>query len=329
MRHLCLAILLLLAGIPPALANNPFGLMLWPAAGEPLSLLAARAAGLGVAWFRPPAVFIDRWRPGTPCPDCAALRHLGLNIVLTVRSDNRDARAVPMQSYKTILASVLDAWNPAVLVIENEENLSPRYSAAPDLYAIELAAGCALAHARGIACANGGLSADAAASLAWFTLLDDGKPDQACDFARNAFYGEADRQAGASLCAYRASKDVPAAQRARMLAGADRLMPIYRAAPIDVLNFHWHGHDAATLATTANLLSRLSGKPTMSNDIRLRPWDADPMFVRPLLRAAFASQLKVAVWYSLDTAGSVSLFNDDGSLRPTGAAFARQMSGRK
>ncbi len=329
MQRLWFAFLLLLTGVRPALADNPFGLMLWPTGGEPLSLLAARTAGIGAAWFRPPAVRADRWRLGGSCPDCAALSHLGLNIVLTVRSDNQVGQPLDEDAYRAILASILDTWKPAVLVIESEENLSPRFAAAPELYAARLAAGCALAHARGIACTNGGLSAEAAASLTWLSLLDEGKVAQACEFARAAFYSEGDPQAGAALCGYRASQEVPADLRARMLANADRLIAVYRAAPIDALNFHWCSHDAAALATTADLLSRLSGKPAMSNEIRQRPWDADPAYVRPLLRAAFASRLKVAIWYSLDAPDAVSLFNEDGSLRPGGRAFARQMSGRK
>src|SRR5690242_8078020 len=46
----------LLAGSRPALAYNPFGVMLGTAGDRDLSLSVARAAALGVAWYRPPTI---------------------------------------------------------------------------------------------------------------------------------------------------------------------------------------------------------------------------------------------------------------------------------
>ena len=340
-----LLLFLLTGAAPPARADNPFGVMLWPIAGEDFRLLASRAAGLGVAWFRPPAVFIDRWQPSGPCKGCAGLARSGLGLVLTIRNGGHDSPphrpSTPPTDYDAFgktLGNILDSWTPSYLVVENEENVGSFYSGNDSgrwdqttaaAYGHELDIACAVAHSRGIACANGGLSSEAAAAVTWLDLIESGKADRACDFARRAFYTRDDADAGAALCAYRNPSSVPKELRARLLANADLLLPIYRSSQIDAVNFHWYGHDAGALATVADALSRATGKPAMSNEMGQRRWDADPAYVRPLLRAAFAVRLKVAVWFSLDTDDTLSLLNQDGTLRPSGEQFARQMSGRK
>ena len=148
-------------------------------------------------------------------------------------------------------------------------------------------------------------------------------------FARRALYTEDEPEAGVALCRYRTVAEVPPERRDALLKNADRLIPVYRAAPIDAVNFHWYGHDAGALATTAAILGQLTGKPVLSNEIGQRPWDVTPARVRPLMRAAFAAQLKAAIWYSIDSPFSRSLFEESGALRPSGLEFAKQMSGRK
>lgn len=324
-----------LLGGTPAMAENPFGVMLWPAAGQDTPLLVARAAALGVAWFRPPAVFVDRWRPGAPCPACAALARSGLKVALTVRNGGEAATRRPSEppadlaAYEHSLAAIVEAWHPAILVVEHEENNPASYNATAAAYEDQLRAACAVAHGHGAACTNGGLTSDAAAGLAWLALLDEGKTERACDFARRVYSTEDDPDAGGALCSYTSRAAVPPEVRTRLLGNAEALLPVYRRAPLDVLNFHWYGHDASALAETAAVLARLTGKPVMSNEIGQRPWDAAPSHVRALLRGAFAAGVSPAIWYSVDGPGSVSLFNEDGSLRPAGREFAHQMSGRK
>lgn len=341
-RRLSLAFLLLLAGVPAAHADNPFGITLWPGPGQDLSLLAARASGLGVSWVRPPAVFVDHWQPGQPCRPCEALARTGLHVALTVRHGGEDfalrrpsSPPSDLTAYANALATILDAWKPAVLVVENEENDPSFYTAGGSggetaaAYGRELAAACAMAHQRGIACANGGLSGASAAALTWLDLLDRGRPDMACSFARRAFYGDGAHPQAARLCTYHTPEEVPQALKADLLRGADLFLAVYRSAPIDAVNLHWYGRDAGALALVADTLARLAGKPVMSNELGLARADANPANVRPLLRAAFAAGIRPAIWFSVDTPYTASLFNPDGTLRPTGSEFARQMSGRK
>lgn len=325
-----------------ARADNPFGVMLWPRGGDDLSLISARAKGLGVGWLRPPAVFIDRWQIGTPCPVCAEPARAGLDVALTVRNGGWDytprrpsTPPADIDSYKRTLSSILVAWKPKILVVENEETNPQFYRAGPtaaenlSAYRNELSAACSVAHAQGIACTNGGLSSDVAAALTWFTMLERGAPETACGFAKRAFPTTSTGPTAENLCQYQTASDVPADVKTALLHDGDQILDFYKAAPIDMVNLHWFGRDAAVLANVADVLTHVSGKPVMSNELGQWRWDADPLNVRPLLRAAFAAGVRPAIWFSIDTPSTLSLFEEDGSLRQTGREFAHQMSGRK
>jgi hypothetical protein len=338
MRWRLLILLCLLLAAPSARADNPYGLALWPAPGQDLGLTAARAAALGIAWFRPPTLYVDRWRPDASCGACRALQHSDLQLAITVRNNGHDRPSTPptdLAAYQQTIGAILDQWRPALISIEDEENRSARFSDGhspngwengadlPAAYRQELIAACSAAHARQIACSNGGLSFSAVAGLTWLTLLREGKTDLACLYARRTL------PEGETLCAFHHAEDVPQDQRESLLQNAERLLPIYRSSPIDAVNIHWYGADANALAQTIDVIARLTGKKVMSNEIGQLRAHADPIQIRPLLRAAMAAHLSPAIWYSIDSRDSVSLFDPDGRLRPAGAEFAHQMSGQK
>lgn len=313
----------------PARADNPFGVMLWPGQGE-FSLTLARARGLGVAWFRPPALSADRWAPES-CSGCDLYAGSGFKIALTVRASSgeggRGVSAPPanLALYAKTLRQIVAAWRPAFLVVEEEEDNPSRFRD-PDPafsgYRGQLAQACAAAHAEGAACTNGGLSYEGATALTWIDFLERGEPEAACAFAGRVFPGE-------GWCAYRDAAEAKRAMGAR-IDGLKLLVALYRASPVDAVNFHWYGRDARALHDATAYLSRATGKPLVSNEMGLRPGRSDdPAIIRPILRAAFAADLKMAIWYSIDGGGSVSLFDDSGRLRPAGWEFQRQMSGRK
>jgi hypothetical protein len=339
-------ILLLLLGLTvssePAWADNPFGLMLWPTSPDDLTLVSARAKGVGVGWLRPPAVFIDRWQIGIPCAICQQPSRAGLDVALTVRNGGRDYAPrqpsyapLDLERYKQVLSSILESWKPRILVVENEEDNPQFYRGGPTseenivAYGRELKTACAVAHAQKIACANGGLSGESAIGLTWLSLLERGTSEDACKFAKHAYYREGDKDAGESLCRYQTPAQIPEDVKTALLRDGDRLLALYKSAPIDMVNLHWYGHDAGVFANVVDVLARASGKPVMSNEIGLWRWDTEPIYVRPLLRAAFAAGVNPAIWFSLETPSTQSLFNEDGSLRQTGREFAHQMSGRK
>ncbi len=325
-------VLLLMAVSPAAWAENPYGVALWPAPGQDLSLMAARAGALDVAWFRPPPLYVDRWRPDARCPDCKALAKSGLSVALVVRNTGRDAMprrpsAPPedVEAYSRVVGAMLDQWHPALLVVEEEENRLYRFAGTAVDYRKELETACQAAHQRNTPCANGGLSYEAVTAATWLQLLKDGKPDIACDYAKRAFYERL-----GTVCAYRRAEDVPPDLREKLLQGADTLLPIYKAATfLTYVNFRWNGRDAAALAQTIDAIGRVTNKPVVSTDLSLRRGDSDPGHVRPLMRAALAGGMKVAIWTSADSEDSTALFDEQGRLRPAGQEFAHQMSGRK
>jgi len=227
------------------------------------------------------------------------------------------------------LDSVLEAWSPALLVIDDEEDAAvpPGMAAiAAATYAERLRAACEIAHARGIPCANGGLTERRGALFAWLSLRDHGSTERACAFAQSVFPREADTVA--ALCTAQEGDIRAAERRAALSQDTERWIEAYRATPVDWVNFHWFSPDARAFAETAEAIGRATGKPVMSNALGQRPWNADAKAVRPVLRAAVAARLRLAIWYSLDTSGTVSLLEADGRLRPTGWEFQRQLSGR-
>lgn len=312
-----------------ARADNLYGVMLFPNPGEDYALTLARARGLGVSWFRPPTIALEKWEAGKSCATCAIFARSGLHLAIDVRNVADTSTQEPSQppadpdAFRKTLDSVIGAWTPSLVAVESEEDTPASFDGGADAvkaYLAELDAACAVAHAHRAWCTNGGLSGGGAAGVTWLGFLAAGQADRACDFAKRALPGE-------SLCAYRTVADVPAALRQRIAGRAEELVAAYRTAPIDLVNFHWFGADSQAFAEVASYLAHATGKPVITNELGLRRGAADPALVRPLLRAAYAEGMRLAVWYSVDTATTVSLFGRDGLLRPAGWEFQRQLSG--
>ena len=315
----------LLAGPGLAAAESPFGVMLFPNPGEDFSLVLARARGLGVAWFRPPTIALGQWSSAAPCLSCAVYLRSGLKLAITIRNVDdtamRQTAHPPAHpdAFLTAVKNVVGAWRPSLVAVESEENAGSSYQGAPAAYLAELKAACDVVHKAGALCANGGITGAAAATLTWLDFLAQGHVERACDFSQRALPGE-------ELCAYHKPDEVPPAVRDRLLGGADQLLALYRAAPIDLVNFHWFGGDLRAFAEVANYLAHAAGKPAMTNEFGQRP-GADANGVRPLLRAVVGEGVRVAIWYSVDTADTMSLFGKDGRLRLGGWEFQRQLAG--
>ena len=323
--------LLLLTAASRACADNPFGVTLWPGSGQDMTMMAARAGALEVAFYAPPPVYVDRFKPEPNCAPCKAPSRAGMAIVLTVRNTGRDSAprrpsAPPedFDAYGRSIATILDQWHPAIMVVEEEENRLYRFAGTAVDYRKELETACKVAHSHGALCTNGGLSFESVTAVTWLALLHDNKPDQACSFSKRALY-----ERGAGLCAYRRQQDVPPDLRERLLQGADALLPIYKDSPVDAVNFRWNGQDASALAQTIDAIGKITHKPVMSSEMSLRRSESDPIHVRPLMRAAMAGGMKVAIWNSIDGEDSTALFDEAGRLTPAGQEFAHQMSGRK
>jgi hypothetical protein len=306
-----------------ARADNPFGVMLFPNPGEDFSLTLARARGLGVAWFRPPTIALQSGSVGVPTP----FVHSGLKLAISIRNSPDASARTPshppadIRAFRKSIAAVLAAWHPNLVVVETEEDSTAFFDGTAEAYVAELNAVCAAAHDTKAQCTNGGLTGKAAAALTWLSFLGTkNQTDRACDFAKRALPEE-------KLCGYRTPADIPKDLRARLVGSAEALLQAYKTGPIDMINFHWFRGDSRAFAEIAEYLSRATGKPAVTNEFGQRKGAEDPKEIRPLLRAAIAESMPLAIWYSVDTADTVSLFGPDGRLRATGWEFQRQLSG--
>ena len=170
------------AGSQPPVHPNPFGVMLPPRiAASPRGMEVARE--LGAAFVRPLAIFVGAW--DGRCAPCDGALQAGFQLVLTVRNGNGTSPSPPVRDlagYRRTLGEILDRYQPAVLVVENEENSRLFYTGTPEQYGAQLRAACEVAHAREIACANGGLVSSLVALLVYHHYLDMGQREAAEDF---------------------------------------------------------------------------------------------------------------------------------------------------
>ena len=264
---------------------------------------------LGVAYFRPWDITIEGWSGQQT--DAAAARRAGFALVLTVRhSGSSGPPAVPsapprdLETYRRILGDVLDAYHPEVLCVEHEENSSASYTGTPEEYAAELKAACAIAHGKGVACANGGLTSRLVTMLIWDRYRSAGDQNGAEAFLARAAGRE--RQEMAS----------PSSDQA--IARGKALLALYRDVGLDYVNFHWYGADPEVLSEAVEYLRSSTGLQPMTNEIGQS--DTRPSTVQALLQRVLDLGLPYAVWYSVDRR-SRALQYPDGTLRETGRAF--------
>lgn len=292
---------------PQPARENPFGVML-PSrlARTPEGMRLAK--DLGAVYLRPESVFLSR-RDGT-CSTCDAARGAGLRLVLTVRNDGPEATAPPrdLAAFRRALEAVLDRYQPAVLVVENEENSALFYAGTPQEYAAELAAACQVAHRKGIPCANGGLVSSLVALLVYDHYLENGQRAKAGDFAARAFEAPQRRLLGSP------------ASRAQIAKGK-ALLSAYRDAGADFVNFHWYVADPRALEEAFAYLKAQTGLPVITNEVG--QFTDDPRQTTAVMAKIVELGLPVAVWLGLDGPKARGLVDPDGRLRPTGEAFRR------
>lgn len=190
--------------------------------------------------------------------------------------------------------------------MENEENSALFYQGTPAEYAAQLAAACAVAHERGVPCANGGLTGGLAALLLYDHYRRAGDEARAEDFRVRAFTAE-----------QRVLLDTPRAQE--QLNRGRELLARYQTVGLDYLNVHWYGADPAALVEVVEHLRAETGLPVLSNEVG--QWNDDPAQTTAIMAAIVRLGLPIAVWYSVDGPRSRALVEPDVTLRPTGRAF--------
>lgn len=293
---------------------NPFGLML----GAPGMTLAQRlqmAKELGALYFRPNAIRVDAWK-GT-CQECEAAQRAGLKIIITVSNTGGPGQPsrppTDLTTYSRTMEAILKQLRPEVLVVENEENSELFYLGTPDEYRHELQAACAVAHAHGIPCTNGGLVSKLVALLVYDKYILNGDQNKAQSFAERALTPEESRQVGS-----------PAAQQ--QIQKGKALLKSYSAAGADYVNFHWYIGNPSALAEAVQFLKEHTGLPAMTNEIGQQ--DLSPATVTGLMSEVVRLGLPFAVWFSVDAPKAKALMNPDGTPRENGMAFQRFMKSR-
>lgn len=306
----------LLALYPPSAAPmalaaglkaNPFGLMLG-ATRLSVDRRIDLTKKLGAVYFRPNAVFVQNGRG--VCQECEAASKANLKLVLTVRNDG--GAGVPssppsnLKVYKETIGRILDRYQPALLVVENEENSQLFYTGTPEQYVVELEAACEVAHRRNIPCTNGGPVSQLVALLVYNHYLETGQKAKAASFADRVLKPGRRRMVSSA----RAREQV---EVGRALLGA------YKTAGIDYLNFHWYVGDPGALQETTAYLRGQTGLPLITNEIGQHDLDAET--TRRLMSKVVELDLAIAVWFSVDARRARALMEPDGSLRSTGLAF--------
>jgi hypothetical protein len=289
--------------------SNPFGVSIDQRLSFETRMRAARS--LGVRYYRA-TVSIVR---GTPVPqranDPAAIAGRGFRLALNVRAyDDGSAPEDPPMSlaeWRVGVASTLDRYHPALLVVSNEENIADQFTGTPEQYEAMLRVACEEAHRRQTPCANGGMLSGSVVLYVYQRYRDQGDTAKAASFRSRAFEDWQKRLTAQQI-----------EVRARR---AGTFVEAYRRAAPDYANIHWYVDDTLALRQAVETFRAVIRRPVISNEMGQR--NNDPAITRARLETATELGLTFVVWYSSDAgpASPRSLVRSDGSLRPTGQAF--------
>lgn len=286
--------------------RNIYGVMAPKGKDTPQSAIdAAKAAG--AMYLRPQEVSVSEWiRTKGKCAECFKLRNCGLALVLTLRNGSGSGASTPpkdLGAYQKAVGEILENYRPALIAVENEENLAASYSdgSASGVwdnpndsvdtareYARQLNVACEEAQKRNMKCANGGLTSDTAAILTWFQYMSLGQNDKACSYAKRALGDE-------KFCKIKTPAQVPDKPRKQIELGR-KLLTVYKNSPADYVNFHWYLQDAAALGETADFLQQVTGKRAISNEMGQRAGEDSSKNAASVLAAARQKNFDFAVW---------------------------------
>ncbi|MEW6157529.1 MAG: hypothetical protein AB1813_08860 [Verrucomicrobiota bacterium] len=297
------------AGLDPAvLITNPYGVMLGGGGTDADRIALAKT--LGVAYYRPLAVFLDK---GGNCVDCDVFTNAGFKLVLVVRANGelQSPSHLPtdLNKYKEDLRRVLELFRPALLVVENEVNgVEHFWNDTPENYLLELKAGCDVAHQLGIPCTDSGMTAGGGTTVAAIRYFyNNGAKDKALELAQNTGTGVGTME----------DLDRFISQMPRENIFVEVVFAGLKAAGADYINFHWYLPSIRALELTVEYL-RTFGLPITTDEIG--QWNDDPEETEWKLRTSSRLGVAPIVWFSIDTARARAL-HSEGTLRATGERF--------
>jgi hypothetical protein len=301
--------------------KNPFG-VLNAVPGLDVGQQVTIAKELGVRYVRP-AFPIFAQSSDLACVGCEEFAEAGLDLIITVRNSEDVASLVgtgqrfppasppaDLSAYKQTIATIVERYQPVLLVVENEEDVLNHYSGTPEDYGEQLRAACEAAHDSGVKCTNGGLLSGSVVDLVYQNYVDLGMDAEAQSFGDRAF------------------EDFQTARRSRpggdprleiVIDRGRRLLEAYRGSGADYVNFHWYVADPQAMEEAAAYVSEATGLPPMTNEIGQR--DLSPDTTVQMMAQVLRLGLPYAVWYLADARLAKGLIDRNGSLRPTGEAF--------
>lgn len=305
------------ASVPPA-ALPAIGLMV-PAALNDTANGATFVGSMHVSWYRPNAIYLDR--ATLTCNECGMAASLGLKLALVLMPNGSAGvpatPAMDIAKYKQQVTSVVQAFHPALIMADNEENSDVFYTGTPAQYHAELRAACEVAHTYGIACADGGLVSRGVALLVVNDYAQSGQQDKALSMAQ--------RSLGIPNLTTFAQVQQTLAASSDQIQRCHDLVAGFAADGADYINFHWYETDAGALQEAVAFLRRnSSGRPIITDEIGQRNEDATE--VTSKLATIKQLGLTFAIWFSGDGPVSRALQNPDWTLRPNGTAFQQTMA---
>jgi hypothetical protein len=292
--------------------RNPFGVFFNPMQFDAATRVRL-AQQLGAHYLRSYPVLLPAWT-GDCFDDCRAAASAGLKYYLTIRnSPSIKSPAGPvtqMSAFRDEVARVIQVFKPAVIAVENEEDVPGFFSGTADQYLAELQAACDVAHQMHVLCSNGGLTGGSSTYLAYKHLLDTGQTQAAQDYAQRAFQPYQLKQYQSA--SWQQFFD-------QLIGHVEGFTKHYKEMGADFINFHWYSQDATALADTIRNLQDATGLSAVSNEFATDSLDPKP--IAQLMQTVVDLHVRFAVWYSSDARIAKALVERQGQLRATGQAF--------
>ncbi len=262
--------------------KHPYGVLVNTADG--VQFTTARRLqvmqALGVSCVRD-AIAIPMWTGSSDRYESFAMN--SLKVVLNINSSQTGENVTPMPypsdvvTYKASVTSILNKYQPELIVIENEEENDKYHVVEPDKYIALLRAAIEVARSKSLKICNGGITARVSTLLVWDDYYSRGLRTEAADYAR--------RSMPAAL-----ADDLPEMKRFPKLkdnlAQGKQLVAAYKTMDIDFVNFHWYepiqqrentlqtpdlpninSIDTKALEETIAYYKRATGKTVITNEI--------------------------------------------------------------
>jgi hypothetical protein len=309
-----------------ATSCNPYGVDLAPGALGDDAALHLVANVFDVPYYRPGTLYLDRLAEDLSCTLCDRALLWNLRLVLVVRAggDPLTPTSPPasLDAYGKTLGAFLDRYPKAIaaVVIEDEADTGARWSGSVADYLAELAAGCQVAHERGVRCAGSGVSSTSVLFLLAGYYQTHGNTAEAIRILQTA-EGNPDVPAVFTSGAPTEQDvlDLLAANQDR-LDRTGQLLAGYGGAGADWVNFHWYESNEITLGAVVPLLRLVSGCVGVISDA-IGQRDDDPLETTHKLMDLAEMGVRLVVWASADAGSAGSLVDATGALRPTGQAL--------